>query len=222
MTSGGLRGRTVMSAELTEPVLEQRVCTLEIVAQPARRRRPMLACEGLHARGAKELPVHADQKRGRDARITEIDAFLLERIGERLRKRRHDLELLRAERLRPLERAREEDEPRAGEACALSDLKASERVEDRLAVGARPNRLAELPRAFGDLVEEEILLRREVIEDGLLRQAGFRSDLGYRDSVEATLDEEAHSHVRNLLPRRELLRLPQAHARSVAFWLLSP
>ena len=51
----------------------------------ARRRRAVLSCERLYARGAKELPVHADQERGGDARVTGIDPFLLERVGERLR-----------------------------------------------------------------------------------------------------------------------------------------
>src|SRR4029077_10483337 len=107
------------------------------------------------------------QERGGDAGVTRLDAFLLQRVGERLRKRRHDLELLRAQRLRVLERARKGDEPWAGETRALSDLNAPERVEDRLAVRPRPDRLTELARALGDLVEEEIFLRREVIEDGL-------------------------------------------------------
>ena len=54
----------------------------------------------------------------------------------------------------------------------------------------------ELARALGHLVEEEVLLGREVIEDGLLRHAGLGGDLGDRDLVEAALDEQAHGRRR--------------------------
>jgi len=222
MTSGGLRSRSSMGAEPTETMLKQRVRTLEIVAQPARGCGAVLACKRLHARSAKELPVHADQKRRSDACIASIDPFLFQRPGQRLRERRHHLEFLRAQRLRVLERAREGDEPRAGQARALAHLHTPQRVEYGLALGPRPDRFAELSRALVNLVEEEIFLRREVIEDGFLRHTGVGGDLGYGHVVEAALDEQPHRHVGNLLPRRELLRLPQAHARSVAFWLLSP
>src|SRR6185503_12678992 len=97
MSSGGLRGRRGMSAEPTEPVLEQRVRTLEIVAQPARRCRPVLAGQRLHARSTKELAMDADQERGGDPRVAGIDPFLLERAGQRLSEGPHHLELLRAE-----------------------------------------------------------------------------------------------------------------------------
>ena len=147
MTSGGLRSRSSMGAEPTETMLEQRVRTLEIVAQTAGRRGAVLARERLRTRGAKELAVHADQERGGDACVTRIDAFVLQRTGERLREGRHDLELLRAERLRVLERAREGDEAGAGQARALAHLHTAQRVEDGLALGPRPNRFAQLGRS---------------------------------------------------------------------------
>src|SRR5262249_13462300 len=67
----------------------------------------------------------------------------------------------------------------------------------------------------GQLVEEEVLLRREVVEDGLLRDARRRRDLGDRDVVEAALDEQAHRRIRELAPRRQLLRLAKPHRRIV-------
>jgi len=220
MTSGGVRGRRGMDAETTQPVLEQRVRALEIASQPPRGSRSVFAGKRLHARGAKELAMHADQKRSGDPRIARVDSLVLERDGQCLSERRHDLELLRTQRLRVLEGAREGHETRAGETGTLADLKATKRDEDRLTLRSRPDRLTEHARPFGDLVEEEIFLRREVIEDGLLGEAGFRCHLGYGHVVETALNEEAHRHVSDLLPRRELLRLPQAHTKSVAFWLL--
>src|SRR5262249_60670158 len=71
----------------------------------------------------------------------------------------------------------------------------------------------------GQLVEEEVLLRREVVEDGLLGDACRRCDLGDRDVVEAALDEEAHRRVGELAPRRQLLRLAKPHRRIVYDWL---
>src|SRR6185312_15902876 len=130
MSSGGLRGRRGMSAEPTEPVLEQRVRTLEIVAQPARRRRAVLAGQRLQARGAKELAMNADQERGGDPGVARIDPFLLERVGQRLRERPHHLELLRAEGGRVFEGAGESGEPGAREPRALTDLQPAKRVED--------------------------------------------------------------------------------------------
>ena len=122
MSSGCRRGRTGMNAETAEAVLEQRVGTLEIAPQPPRGGGSVLAGERLRARGAKELPVDADQKRRRDPCVPGVDPLLLERAGERLREERHDLELLRPQRGRIFEDACEGRERRGTEACGLADL----------------------------------------------------------------------------------------------------
>src|SRR5262249_24312290 len=86
----------------------------------------------------------------------------------------------------------------------------------RHAVADRPDQRR---LALGKLVEEKVFLRREVVEDGLLGDARRGSDLGDRDVVEAALDEEAHRRVRELAPRRQLLRLTKPHLRIVYDWL---
>ena len=205
-----------MDAEPAETVLEQRVRTLEIAAQPARRGGAVLAGERLRARGAEELPVHADQERGGDpARRASRSPPPRARRSAPARRA-------------PSPRAPSPAAPATPRACARrsrtrgwtrrahsADLQTTERGEDRLARRAATGSPRRAPRALGNLVEEEIFLRREVVEDGLLRDAGLGGDLGDRDLVEAALDEQAHRHVGDLLPRRQLLRLPQAHTRIV-------
>src|SRR5437899_3445366 len=137
MSSGRSRGRTGMDAETTEAVLEQRVGALEIAPQPPRRGGAVLAGKRLRARRAKEVPVDTHQERRCNSRVAGVDSLLLERIGECLRHERHDLELLRPQRRRVLQDAREGRESRAAEAPGLADLQTAERTDDRLLVGAR-------------------------------------------------------------------------------------
>ena len=212
MSSGGLRGRRGMSAEPTEPVLEQRVRALEIAAQAARRAPgracPASACMRAARKNCRWTLIRSEA--AIRASRGSIPSSSSASVSACANVHMTSSSFARSAR-RVLERAREAREPGAREPRALADLQLAERVEDRLAVGPRPDRLRERPRALGDLVEEEILLRREVIEDRLLRHAGLGGDLGDGNLVEATLDEQAHRHVGDLLPGRELLRLPQAH-----------
>src|SRR5512146_2486049 len=209
-----------IAPEPAEPVLEQRERTIEIAPQLPRGGRAVLAGERLAARGPEDLSVDADQEPGGDPRVAGVDPLLLEGIGNCLSEQRHDLELLGLERRRVLENAREDREARTRQACTLADLHPTQRRDDRLAVGTRSDRLCDHPRTFGNLVEEEVFLRREIVVDGLLRHAGLGCDLGDRDAIEAALHEEPHHDIRDLLPRRELLRLPQAHNRIVT-WLIA-
>ena len=91
--------------------------------------------------------------------------------------------------------------------------------QDRLVGRALANRRHERRLAVVDLVEEEVLLRREVVEDGLLRDARGLGDLGYLHALEAALDEEAQRGVGDGLPCLSLLELAQAHVRSVTRFL---
>src|SRR3954447_8263363 len=134
MTSGSGRGRTCMRVEITESMFEQRVGTLEIATQPSRGGGAVLARERLRACGAKEMPVHADQERSRDPCVARIDPLFLERTGERVREQRHDLELLRLQRLGLFEDTGEDREPGTRETRRLADLERAERGDDRLAV----------------------------------------------------------------------------------------
>jgi hypothetical protein len=56
---------------------------------------------------------------------------------------------------------------------------------------------------------EQIFLRGEVVENGAFGDIGFSGDLGDRDRVEATVDEEAPGGVGDQLPRLLLLSLAQ-------------
>lgn len=59
-------------------------------------------------------------------------------------------------------------------------------------------------------VEEEVLLRPEVVEHGVHRDVGRPGDLGHRHVVEAALDEERGGDVGDAPARLPLLPLPQA------------
>ena len=94
------------------------------------------------------------------------------------------------------------------------DLQPAQRLEDGLAGRTAADRLDERRLALRHLVEEEILLRREVVVDRLLGDAGRCRDLGDGHPVEAALGEEPHRPVGDLLPRVQLLRLAQSHSGS--------
>ena len=172
--------------------------------------------ERLLPRRPEELAVHADQQPGGDPRVARVDAELaLDRRGQHLREVRHHLELLGLQRGRLLDDPREGREARAGEPRALADLKPPERSEDRLVRRSAADRLDDRGLTLGDLVEEQILLRREVVVDGLLRHVRRRGDVGNGHPVEAALDEEPHRLVGELAAHVQLLGLAQAHDRSV-------
>src|SRR5438105_1289598 len=211
MNLGHDAGRTGMHSEPTETMLEQRVRPLEVAAQPPHGSGTVPAGQRLLAGEAEELPVHSDQEPGGDARIARIDSLQQQRIAKGMRERRHDLELLRPQRGRLLENPREGGEAGAAQPAAFLQLQPSQRRDDRLAVWTRADRLRQRLCPLRDLVVEEVLLGREVIENRLLGDVRRRSDLSYGDSLEAALGEEPHRRVGDQLPRCELLRLAQAH-----------
>jgi hypothetical protein len=106
-------------------------------------------------------------------------------------------------------------EPRACEPRHLRKLHAPHGVQHRLLDGARPEAVGECAHALRDLVEEQVFLRREVVEDGLLGDPCLGRHLRYRHMVEAARHEQAHGDAGDLLPRRELLGLAQTHGHSV-------
>jgi hypothetical protein len=130
-----------------------------------------------------------------------------DRLGEHVGEPRHDGELLRLQRSRLLDDPCEGREAGRAEARALADLHPPKRRDDRLARLATPDRVDErrLPRRH--LVEEEVLLRREVVEDGLLGDVGGLRDVGDGHTVEAARDKQLHGLVGDLLANPELLRL---------------
>ena len=203
-------------------MLEQLVRALEIASQPAHGGRPVRAYERLLARCAEQLPVHAHEQPGRDPRVALVDAeLLLDRLGQGGREPRHHLELLGLQGRRLLDDPREHGEAGAAHARALATLQAAQRSEDRLAGTTASNRLTQRLFARRHLVEEEVFLRREVVEDRLLGDARLGRDLGDGNVVEAALDEEAHRRIRNLPPRLLFLRLAQPHLRIVSNFLHS-
>jgi hypothetical protein len=66
-----------------------------------------------------------------------------------------------------------------------------------------------------NLVVEEVLLGREVVEDRLLGHAGFCRDVADGYFLEAARCEEPHRRIGDVLVRGGLLRLSEAHAHSV-------
>jgi hypothetical protein len=213
------RGSATVAAGITEaaePVLEQVVGPLEIGTEPPDGGGAMLAGERLLACGVEYLAVDADEQTGRDPCIALVDAELaLDRARQHLREAGHHLELLGPQCGRLLDDPREVGEARAAETRALTYLQAAERREDRLSGLAFSDRGDEQRLALRNFVEEEVFLRRKVVEDRLLRDTRGGRHLGDGDALEATRHEEAHRLVGDLLPRLELLRLPQAHALSV-------
>ena len=97
---------------------------------------------------------------------------------------------------------------RRAQPAAWSPLQRGGHRIARLAVA---NRLDEGCLTLVDLVEEQVLLGREVVEDGLLRDTCRRGDLGDGNVIEAALHEHSHRGVRDQLPRLELLGLAQTH-----------
>ena len=156
--------------------------------------------------------MHADEHVRRDLRVELVGAELApDRLREHLGEARHDLELLRSEGGRLLDDPREGREPGRAHARALADLHPPQRRDDRLVRPPAADRVDEgsLPRRH--LVEEEVLLRREVVEDRLLRHVGGRGHLGDRHMVEPAGDKQLHGLVGDLLPDPNLLRLTKSH-----------
>ena len=88
-----------------------------------------------------------------------------------------------------------------------------ENVEDGAAGRALGNGGDELRDALLAAGEREVLLRREVVEDRLLRDVGGDRDLGDGDSVEAALGEEPAGGGGDTLARGALLAFAKAHGR---------
>jgi hypothetical protein len=84
---------------------------------------------------------------------------------------------------------------------------AAERRENRFARLAPANRLEQLVLERLEAPVDEILLRREVVVDSLLRHLRRACDLGDRDSLEAALDEETERRLRDVLACALLLPL---------------
>ena len=70
-------------------------------------------------------------------------------------------------------------------------------------------RLEELS-PFGTAIEEELLLAREVVEDGDLRHVSRRGNVSDGHLIEPTLDEECRRNIRDALPGLALLALTDA------------
>src|SRR5438067_7120884 len=109
------------SFQLAEPVLEEVVGAVEVGAQAAGRRRPVLAGERLLAGSAKELPVNADEKPCSDARVSLLESqFRLKSVCQHVDEARHHLELLRLQGGGLLDDPRAGREPGAAQARALA------------------------------------------------------------------------------------------------------
>jgi hypothetical protein len=206
--------------QLAEPVLEEVVRPVEVGAQASGRRRPMAARERLLAGGAEELAVNADEEPRGDARVSLGEGQLrLECLRQDLHETGHHLELLGLERGGLLDDARERREAGAAEPGALGGLEPPQRAEDRFALAPARDRSDQRRLSRRHLVEEEILFRREVVVNSLLRDVRRDGDLGNRDGVETPLREKLHRPVGDFLPRMQLLRLAQAHAAIVTQFL---
>ena len=83
--------------------------------------------------------------------------------------------------------------------------RAHDRDRGRRLAQRRLERLDRLRR----LAEDDVLLRREVAEDGRARDVGRLGDLVDRRAAEAVLGEQAHRAVMDRVARRLLLALPQ-------------
>src|SRR5438874_7153544 len=126
--------RDPRALEASEPMLQQLVRAVEIGPQPPHRGGAVLARERLLARRAEDLPVHADEEPCRDARIALLETGLaLNSIGHDTDEARHHLELLRLQRGRLFDDARERGKAGAAEPRAFSGLQAPQRTENRFA-----------------------------------------------------------------------------------------
>ncbi len=162
--------------------------------------------------------MHADQQAGGDPRVALVDAELRARSPRRapatkcaitsssLACSAGDSSMIRAKVAKPgLQRRGHSRSWRRRSAPRIDSPGSRSRIASTSAASR-----------FGHLVEEEVLLRREVVEDGLLGDARRGSDLGDGDLVEAALPRTAASpRSASSLPRVQLLGLPQAHVRSV-------
>ncbi len=92
-----------------------------------------------------------------------------------------------------------------GEDTSGREQESAERMEHGLAHGTRANRLEQLVLERLEPRVEEVLLRREVVEDGLLGDVGLPCDLGDGDAFEAALGEEPARRLRDQLARLLLL-----------------
>src|SRR5262249_57227380 len=99
---------------------------------------------------------------------------------------------LRLQRGRLGDRAGELREARAREAPALLRVQLVHRLEERLFRPATANGIGQCLEPLRNLVEEDVLLRGEVVEDRLLRDVCLARDLADGNVVEAARDEETH------------------------------
>ena len=160
--------------------------------------------------------MHGHQRARRDAR-TEVAGggarLLGDQLGECVGVARDDLLLASEQR-----RARRDDP--GGRLDALAEVAARalaraardeprERVDDGRARRALADRRQELVLEDLEAAVDEILLAREVVEDGRRRDLGRARDVGHGDGVEAARGEELHRRRRDRLTRPLLLPLAQ-------------
>jgi hypothetical protein len=96
-----------------------------------------------------------------------------------------------------------------GRVGAVED-EASERAQWRVAVRPVPHRGQELVFERVHPLVDEVLLGREVVEDGLLRDIGRPRDLGDADLIEAVLEKETLGRVGDRPARLLLLPLTKS------------
>jgi hypothetical protein len=171
------------------------------------------------ARVVDQRPMGAHHRVGRHpgTKVVRRRAGLLgQQGGQRAGVAGQDLSLPRLERRALDDRARQRREPlarlrvRAAEQAALGEQEAPERRQRGLARRAVADGLQQLVLEGAEPPVDEVLLTREVVEDGLLGDVGGARDLGHGHALEPALGEEPPCGLGDLLERALLLARAEA------------